>query len=257
MLEAISALKGYAIEASDGRIGAVGDFLFDDRSWRVRWLVVDTGGWLTGRKLLIHPSALDGADHDAHRLAVGLTKAQVEASPDIREDQPVSMQMESELHNYYGWDPLWVGGYLGEDSGAMAAPLSAPPYFGISANRMRTDIEPSAESGDPHLHSIAEVTGYHLHATDGEIGHVENFLLDSASWEIRYLIVATRNWWPGKHVLMSPHAVSAIDWLEHLVEVAVTREQVKTSPPWEPLSLMEQAYMQKLHGHYGWPGSSA
>lgn len=257
MLEAISALKGYGIEASDGAIGTVRDFLFDDRSWRVRWLVVDTGGWLSGRKVLVHPSAVEGADNERQRLGVKLTRAQVEASPDIREDQPVSLQMETDLHNYYGWDPLWVGGYLGENSGAIAAPLSAPPYFGISAARLRADVEPAGEQGDPHLQSIAEVTGYRLHATDGEIGHVENFLFESKSWQIGYLIVDTRNWWPGKRVLMSPHAVAKIDWLDHHVHLKVTRDQVRTSPPWDPVKLMDEAEMKRLHNHYGWPGSGA
>ena len=253
MLQVISAFSGYAIEASDGRIGSVSDFLFDDRTWKVRWLVVDTGTWLSERKVLIHPSAIGQADYEGQRLAVALTKAQVEDSPDIAEHQPVSRQMERELYSYYGWDPLWGGGY----SGAIAAPVATEPYFGIASMREAADIDPVPHDADPHLQSVTETNGCHIHASDGDIGHVEDLLIDSAQWTIPYLIVDTSNWWMGQHVLMSPHAVTAIDWMERHVQLNVTREQVKASPPWDPLKLMDQAGMKELHDHYGWPGSRA
>jgi hypothetical protein len=249
MLEVISALKGYAIEATDGGMGTVSDFLFDDRNWRVRWLVVDTGTWLTERKVLVHPSAIKRADDERQTFAVNLTKAQVEGGPGILQDQPVSRQMERQLHDYYGSDPLW------SDAGAMAAPFSTSPYFGFDSTREEAPGDaPVRDDGDPHLRGIAEVTGYRIHAADGEIGHVEDFLLDSATWSICYLAVDTRNWWPGKHVLMSPHAVENIDWSERHIRLNVTRDQVMASPPWDPLALMNQAGMKRLDAHYGWPG---
>ena len=133
MLQVISPLKGFAIEASDGRIGTVVDFLFDDASWKVRWLVIDCGTWLTGRKVLIHPSAISRQDLEQREFVVALTKAQVEGSPELVEDQPVSQQMENQLYTYYGWDPLWGGPNLSAIPGAMASPLMAPPYLGLSS----------------------------------------------------------------------------------------------------------------------------
>jgi sporulation protein YlmC with PRC-barrel domain len=255
MLQAISAFKSYAIEASDGKIGSVSDFLFDGEKWQVRWLVVDTGTWLTERKVLLQPSAIVQIDYEGQKLKTTLTKAQVAGSPDILEHQPVSRQMERELYNYYGWDPLWGGDYLGGSAGAMAAPLAAEPYFGIASAREAADIDPVPPGEDAHLQSIEEVSGYHIEAADGDIGHVENFLVDSAAWAIRYLIVDTSNWWMGQHVLMSPHAVKEIDWSDRHVLLNVTRDQVKASPPWDPLKLMDQTGMKQLHEHYGWPGS--
>lgn len=257
MLEVISALKGYAIEASDGKIGSVGDFLFHDEKWQVRWLVVDTGTWLSERKVLLQPSAIVRANYEERKLKVALTKAQVEGSPDIAEHRPVSRQMERELYNYYGWDPLWGGDYLGTNAGAMAAPLSAEPYFGIASPSEAADVDPLPPVEDTHLQSIEEVAGYHIQAVDGDIGHVENFVMESANWGIRYLVIDTSNWWMGQHVLMSPYAVQEIDWSDRHVKLNVTRDQVKASPPWDPLKLMDQAYMKQLHGHYGWPGSGA
>ena len=108
--------------------------------------------------------------------------------------------------------------------------------------------------GDPHLRDLTSVTGYHIHATDGGICHVENFLLDDANWAIDYLIVDTSNWWIGKHVLISPYAVQNISWADEQIRLKVTREQVKTSPAWDPLDVIEQTYRRRLHTHYGWPG---
>jgi hypothetical protein len=258
MMQVISVLKGFAVEASDGRIGTVADFLFDDASWRVRWLVVDCGTWLPGRKVLIHPSAVSLADLERQRLPVTLTKAQVERSPELAEDQPVSQQMENQLYTYYGWDPLWGGPYLSETPGAIAWPYMAPPYFGLGldtgeAHGKRANLH----GADPHVRSVNEVMGYHLHAVDGEIGHIENFMIDDADWSIHYFIVDTRNWWHGKRVLISPLAVKSIEWFDRHVELEVSREQVKASPAWDPLDAFTQVYAKRLHKHYGWPGSNA
>jgi hypothetical protein len=253
MLLVISALKGYAVEASDGRIGTVSDFLFDDVTWKLRWLVVDIGSWLTGHKVMIHPSAIAGADYEREVLPLRLTKAQVEGSLNILQDPPVSRQIESDLYGYYGWDPLWPrGGYFGEN--AMAFPLVSPPFLGGASLSEATAVMPRSIDADPHLRSTAEIKSYHVHATDGEIGHVENLIVDDIAWEIRYLIVDTRNWWPGKHVLMSPYAVREINWAERYVRLDLGRDKVKASPPWDPMDMIDQVSERRLHRHYGWAG---
>ncbi len=258
MMQVISALKGFVIEASDGKIGTVADFLFDDASWRVRWLVVDCGTWLTGRKVLIHPSAILPADLEQQRFLVTLTKAQVEKSPELAEDQPVSQQMENQLYTYYGWDPLWCGPYLSETPGAIAWPYMAPPYFGLGLDTGEAHGKRASLRGaDPHVRSVNEIAGYHIHAVDDEIGHIENLMIDDADWSIHYFIVDTRNWWSGKRVLISPLAVKSINWFERRVELDVSREQVNSSPPWDPLDAFTQLDAKLLHKHYGWPGSVA
>lgn len=252
MLLVASALKGYAIEASDGRIGTVSDLLLDDSSWKLRWLVVDTGTWLSDRKVLLHPSAIGQPDHERRALPVNLTTHQVEASPGSMTDRPVSQQMESNLYRYYGWDPMWGGSsYFG--TGGIASPISAPPLFGADARDAATG-DTLLDEGDPHLRSVAEITGYHIAATDGEVGHVENLLIDDVTWSVRYIIVDTKNWWPGKHVLLSPYAVSKIEWGVREVGVDVSKEKVRESPPWDPAAIIDQYYEKRLHTHYGWPG---
>jgi len=259
MLNAVSSLKGFDIRAKDGSLGTVSDFLFDDSTWKVRWMVVDTGRWLTGRKVLIYPSAVVSAEYGSREINVSLTKAQVEASPDILQDRPVSRQMQNDLYGYYGWDPMWGGGRFGAGMygggmGAIASPLSSPVYFGASAVREAERGDVDHDDGDPHLRSIAEVTGYHVHATDGNIGHVEDFLVESESWGVRYLIVDTSNWWVGQHVLISPYAVKEVDWSDHHIRLDVSRDKVKSSPSWNPADTINGQFERRLHSHYDWPG---
>ncbi len=254
MLFAVSGLEGCPIAASDGRIGAVKDFLFDDQSWKIRWMAVDTGDWLPGRKVLIHPSAIAPLEippkprlpmmspGDSLEVSVNLTKQQIEASPEAREDDPVSKDMTALLYGYYGWDPDWGATNTGES--AIVAEAAA---------RRAADIETGPE-GDPHLRSAASVKGYHVHASDGELGHVENFLADDANWDIRYLVVATRSWWPGKIVRLAPYAVTDIDSLDRQVKLNVTRDQVKSAPAWDPLAMTDEVSEQQLRRHFGWPG---
>jgi hypothetical protein len=254
MLIAGSALTGCAIEANDGRIETVKTLLFDDTTWKIRWLVIDAGHWLTGRQVLVHPSAIGTANHRLQHLPVNLTKSQLEASPDIRQDKPVTMQMESHLYSYYGWDPYWGPDFYDAD----IAGFGMIDGYGMSdggAHRRELDTsQRGSDAGDPHLRRLASVQGYHIHATDGSIGHVGNFLLDDATWTIRYMLVDTRNWWFGAHVLIAPYAVRSIDWNSGEIRLNVMRAQVKTSPPWEPVNLVETMDERGLHEHYGWPG---
>jgi sporulation protein YlmC with PRC-barrel domain len=253
MLRRISKLSGYAIEATDGHIGTVSDVLFDDATWKTRWLVVDTGHWLTGRKVLIHLSAIGAVDDERQSVSVKLTKARIKDSPDIQHDQPVSRQMEAGLYGYYGWDPYWGGSFYG--TGAIAAPFSTRPYFGGFGMGERAEIRTDHDDQDPHLRSVAEVDGYHVHASDGDIGHLEDLLVDESGWGIRYLIIDTRNWWAGPHVLVSPFAVREINWADRQMRLDITREKIEASPPWEsPHDQLTQIYADKLHGYYGWPG---
>jgi sporulation protein YlmC with PRC-barrel domain len=251
MLWHASAINGYAIEASDGDIGTVSDFLFDDASWQVRWLVVDTGNWLSGRKVLLPPSALGRIDAKDSVFAVKLTKQQVKDSPEIDTDRPVSRQMENSVYDYYGWSPYWGSGfYMGDLLLTMPGSGMASPYLG-ARHREQEIANAEQHHGDVHLRSVEAVTGYHIHASDGEIGHVEDFLVDDADWSIHYLIVDTKNWWPGKKVLVSSRSAGEIDWMDRLVNLDVDRQRIKDSPAYDPTIAIDRAYDEKLLTYYG------
>jgi hypothetical protein len=250
-----SVINGYAIAASDGRLGTVSDFLFDDADWLVRWLVVDTGNWLSGRKVLLPPFVLGHLDPEGHEFSVKLTMQQVKDSPDIDTERPVSRQMESNIYDYYGWSPDWnadfgMGGY-----GYMGGPSRALPILG-SSRRAEEIVDTRQSKDDPHLRSIEAVTGYHMHASDGEIGHVEDFLVDDADWSIHYLVVDTTNWWPGKKVLISPKSAKEIDWTHELMNLNVDRRRVSGSPAYDASVMVDLAYEKQFLDHYGDPRSS-
>ena len=252
MLWNAASLKGYAIEASDGRLGTVSDFLFDDASWLVRWLVVDTGKWLSGRKVLLPPSALGHLDEKREQFSVRLTMHEVKDSPDIDADRPVSRQMENHVYDYYGWNPYWtsglyMGGYMGAYWGGGMVPSPSPE----ARRREEHLISTQRDDDDPHLRSIAAVTGYHIHALDGEIGHVEDLFVEDADWSIHYLLVDTKNWWPGKKVLISPRSAQTIDWQHKLVNLSVNRQKVKDSPIYDASTTIDRPYERQFHSYYG------
>jgi hypothetical protein len=261
MLFAVSGLEGCPVRATDGDIGAAKDFLFDDENWKIRWMAVDAGHWLPGRRVFIHPSAIARlalppkpllpmlSRGETLELTVNLTKDQIEACPHSREDEPVTSDMEALLYDYYGWDPYWGATHFG----AAALPNAEARIVDDAARREADAGIPPVEGVD-RLHSVVEFKGYTVHALDGDIGHVENVLADDANWEIRYLVIATRNWWPGKIVQLAPYAVKDVDWFGQRVNMKVTREQVRSAPAWDPLAMGDEAREEELHRHFGWPG---
>lgn len=247
MLILQTALKEYAVEAKDGRLGSVKDCLFDQRNRKIRWMVLDTGNWLSGRQVLIHPSAFGSLNRLRNTVPVDLTKLQIEASPEIAFDRPVSLQHQDELYGYYGWDSMWGGsGYYAGFPMATEKASNLPMHAGAAS-------APDTASGDPNLQSMHAVQGYRIEATDGIIGHLENFLIDDLTWDISYLVADTRNWWVGQHVLLSPFAVKEFDWIQRQIHVSASREQVKASPPWNPEAAVDESYQTRLHTHYDWP----
>ena len=263
MLRSIKDLDGYAVAATDGKVGHVKDFYFDDLAWVVRYLVVDAGAWLTSRQVLISPIAIGRTDWNERSLHVWLTKEQVKGSPDIDTDKPVSRQHEMGYSTYYGYPNYWGGG--GYWGGGMYPNLMFPDQGGFgspSAIRLETenaharaDIECSdSEDEDPHLRSCREVLKYHIHATDGDIGHVAGMLVDDQTWAIRYLIVDTSNWWLGHRLLIAPQWIENVSWLHSKVSVKMTRQAIKDAPAYDPIHQLERIEEAMLYEHYGQPG---
>jgi uncharacterized protein YrrD len=253
MLHSIQTLKRLEIGATDGNIGKVEDSYFDDARWAVRYLVADTGGWLSGRTVLISPRSIRDIDWANGAVRVALTREQVEKSPSIDTRKPVSRQHEIEYSAYYGYAPYWIGPDLWGMGMAPGVPLVVPPIDPPVPPAEGARIEHERAAADPHLRSSMEVAGYRVAATDGDIGHVEDFVFDEATWAIRYLVIDTRNWLPGKHVLVSPEWIERIDWSETKVFASLTRHEIETSPEYDPTSLPGRAYEDALHRHYKKP----
>jgi hypothetical protein len=245
MLRTAGDLKGIKIEAKDGDIGSAQDLYFDDRTWTVRYVVVDTGAWLPGRQVLISPFAFHAVP-DSARLRTFLTKARVENSPSIDTDRPVNRQREIELSEYYGYPHYWVGPYRWGDLATPAMPLTSPQPA-IDEETLARD----RESADPNLRSARDVMGYYIQATDGDLGHVDDFLVDDETWAIRYLIVDTRNWLPGRRVLISPDWIQRVSWEDSKVYVDLAKRHIETAPEFDPSMPLGREHEERLFDHLG------
>ena len=200
MLIKAKTIKGYKLNSLEGEIGKVNEFYFDDKHWAIRYLIADTGSWLTDRRVLISPYAMVSVNKEAKQIEINLTKKQIENSPSLDSDKPVSLQYEQAYYLYYGWPSYWGGSSMWGSS----------PFIVHESEKWNKSTQ-SEKGWNPHLRSTQEVSGYHIQAVDGKIGHVEDFIIDDwTTWAIRYLIVNTQNWWPGKKVLVSPK------WIERV-----------------------------------------
>jgi hypothetical protein len=243
MLRNVSTILNFVLSAEDGEIGRCKDFLFDDEKWAIRYMVADTRKWLPGRKVLISPISLGAVDWSTRLFQVELTRRQIEDSPSLEEDAPVSRQYEMMFNTYFATSSYWGGTNLwGRHPN--------PALLRGEHDKLATDFEGPE---DNHLRSVKEVTGYNIQATDGDIGHVEDFVVNDEIWALRYVVVDTRNWLPGRKVLVSPQWATAVDWAEEKLRLDLTTDTIKNSPEYEPLAPIDRDYESALHDYYGRP----
>ena len=240
MLSKAKTLEKYKLIGKDGKIGRVEDFYFDDRHWVIRYLVVETGNWLTGRQVLLSPYSLEAINKEEENITVSLSEKQIEDSPPLESAKPVSRQFEKDYFSYYGYPTYWQGEFLWGTS----------PFLIREFEKQEDEKREKEKSWDPHLRSTDNVTGHHIQAKDGVIGHVEDFIIDDETWAIRYLIIDTKNWWGGKKVLISPNWIDRISWEELKVYVNLTKESIKNSPEYSDDLFVSRDYEDKLHEHY-------
>ena len=217
----VNSLIANPMEATDGEMGKVEDFYFDDQVWIIVYLVVKTGNWLSGRKVLISPVALNKGERRLGTFPVHLTKEQVKDSPDIDTDLPVSRQREIELHQHYSWERYWEGGFY---EGGMWA-IVPPPVVVPSPVK--------APVGDQHLRSTHALSGYHIETTDGESGHLRDFIIDDETWHIEYLVIEMHSWLSGKKVLIARKHIKEVQWDGSKVLVDVSKYALENSPAYD------------------------
>jgi PRC-barrel domain len=260
MLRNSKDLEGCTIAATDGTIGEVKDLYFDDAAWVIRYLVVSTGAWLANRKVLISPFALSQPQWVQKAICAALTKEQVQNSPDIDTDMPVSRQHEMQYLKYYSYPSYWCGAALwgmGPSPNLMPMGRSyewpADSYGQMLAEHDRAAAK-QHEKDDPHLRSCNAVLKYHIHASDGDIGHVAGLLVDDETWAIRYLIADTGNWWLGHQLLVAPEWIHDVSWSHSNVSVELTRKALQDAPPYDATSSLDRGRESELFEYYGRPG---
>jgi uncharacterized protein YrrD len=251
MKRSVKSLIGFAMGAIDGDIGKVKEFYFDDKDWTIRYIIVETGNWLLGRKVLIAPQALLSPDWEGKVFPINLTKEQIKNSPDIDTDQPVSRKQELELYAHYPWSGYWTGGIW--DGGMGTAGMMTLPVLPFEPAIDENDNVAHKETGNPHLRSTHNITGYDIKALDGEMGDAEDFIVDDSNWKLSFMVVDTGNWLPGKKVLISPKWIKDIRWDTSEIIVNASVEQVKNSPEYnadKKISDEDELHLQNYYGGF-------
>lgn len=264
MLRSMKDLDSYMISATDGNVGHVKDFLFDDHAWVVRYFVVETGTWLSSRKVLISPIAVHDSEWSEKTLPVWITMEQVRNSPDVDTDKPVSRQYESDYLGYYGYPYYWDGEGLW--GGGMYPYAMFPGHVinGAAIGGLR-DVDRAYASAqknrhqndDPNLRSCNAVSGYRILTNDGGIGHVSGFLVDDSTWALRYMIVDTSNWWLGHKVLIAPEWIDEVSWTDQTVSIDLNRQAIRAAPAYDSSVQLSRRLERNLYHHYNrsgyWP----
>ncbi|MEN6451321.1 MAG: hypothetical protein ABFC96_12590 [Thermoguttaceae bacterium] len=197
---------GATLEGPQGRLGALYDILFDDQSWEVRHLLISRDRWFHGRQVLVDPEMIQWTDWRNRKLFTRMTKEDIDGCPGPETDLPDARRQASQSPQVLVWEAYWTG---------------------------VLDGGPEQQEGNPHLRSTKVLNGLHIHCTDGLFGHIDDFLVDDQAWTIRHLVVETRNWWPGKHVLIEPSSIRSIHWEDGEIYLSLSRQEVLSRPAYE------------------------
>jgi hypothetical protein len=219
IIQDLKGIYGKKLAALDGHIGHVMDFYFDDEAWAIRYVVVDTGFWLTGRLVLLSPRAFEKLDQSEETLQVKLRKQQIEDSPSIATHETVSQQFEEQYYRSYGWPVYWQGGQMWGMSGDPLVLTPQPQDIAV-----RRALEPRS---DRHLQSTKKMDGYHVQAVDGDVGHITGIHVNVRSWAIHEFVVETGHWYSGRKILIAPSKIARISHLEKKVFVELTKEDIQ------------------------------
>ena len=235
-------LKQFMLQAKDGEIGSIEELYFDDKSWNVRYLIVNTGSWLFGRRVLLAPIAVKGLEDTELVIRINLTREQIETCPPVDAAKPISRTYETEYYRHFGWAPYWQPG---PTQGTTPFVYPTTPQLLVNPAPIKED-----QIEHPHLRSSAEVAGYSIQASDGAVGHVEDEIVDDKRWVVQYLEVDTRNWLPGKKVLVAPAWIDQVSWGDQSVSLSLSREVIESAPAYDNLTMITPEYEAELIKHY-------
>jgi sporulation protein YlmC with PRC-barrel domain len=248
MLRSLTALDDYTVvgSADGGHLGRIRDSYFDDRRWRIRHLVVETGHWPGHHRRLLSPWSVRWLDARHRVLQTDLTRQELADDPDADADGPVSRRPVdlAGYYGFYGFPYHWLGTvpvseeWLAAGGGEAAVVTLAPP---------------PARIGNPHLQSARAVLGYHVHARDDGVGHVSDFLFGDAAWAIRHVVVVLRRGLSRRRVLVPVGWVCRVAPDAGALSVALPGPVVRAAPEYDPAEPLEPDLEARLARYYGPP----
>lgn len=257
MLQYLKKYKGLRVMLANGEdVGKVKDLYFEDDQWVVRYLVVDTGAWLAERLILISPYSVKFVNLEENFVSVKLTRDQIERSPTADTQKPISRRFEEHYANYFGWPfywgsaEFWPGGIYpthlaNRNDNLHGEDVSRLDYAEDSAWRERVE--------ESHLRSYTELKNYEIHARDGEIGMVEDLVIEDDTWALRYVQVDTKRFWASHGILLSTQWIDKISWLDQQCYTRLTVATIQKAPHFDPSRALDRAYEKSLHDFYEEP----
>lgn len=249
MILSVKDIFDYNLLAEDGEAGKVKDALFDESEWIIRYLVVETGGWLSGRNVLIPPSVLGAPDTARKEFPVSLTRDQIGNSPQLESGASLTRSHEEDLYRHYGWEPYWV-----PEDAMGPLPGTVMVESGEQLAESEAAVAEAERRAEPRLRSVKEMMGFRVDGPDGKLGKVDSFLMDDESWDLRYIILNTGNWLKSRLVPLSVRWLTALDWDRHKVAVDLSKKDIHDSPEWDESMPMPRQYEVDIHSHYGRTG---
>jgi stress response protein YsnF len=254
MLKSINEIIGYTFFAKEDDVGKCKDLLFDDQLWTVRHMVADTGGWLVDKKVLVSPVMIQKTDWQTQRIFLDITKEKLEKCPSLLEDEPVSREHERKMAQVLNYPYYWADDGLWGHAAYPAVMTHIPEESALKVDEEILEERQEQDREENHLRSYQEIKGYDIEASDGNIGHVEDFILEDKTWALRYVVVDTRNWLPGgKKVLFSLNWVKKVSWEKSTFFLDISKTQVENSPEFDPEKPVNIEYETRLYDYYGRP----
>jgi len=272
MLRKAHSLIGTKIHATDGEMGHIEDFYFDDAKWMIRYMIVRTGSWFSGKHVMLAPSTIGDVVWEKHSVNVNLSKEQITKSPDLNMEMPVTREQEIDLVRELNYPTYWSGtpGPISDSISTMGLAatggpgMAVGPYTGPSGlpNEVASDIystdisNPSALGADPantaeteiradvtraaqagavsvQLHEVKRLTGFQVVGSDDAVGKVSDFMIDDESWQVASLLLDTTAWWPGGEVLVATGLITGINPSHSQIRIKSTRDEIKSSPEYK------------------------
>jgi hypothetical protein len=236
MLRQMEALKSYEIVGSDGELGKLDDFFFDDVEWTVRELLMHTGNWYEGMSVLILPHSVTSIDDRERKIRVSLSRQQIEDAPvaPLDADGLLSRHYEAMIYDFYLMPYYWLGPYVW---GPATLPTVTP---NAEMTRGAEELARLRESQQSHLRRFNIVNGFSIRCVDGAMGDVEDMIFDASSWTIQYLVVDTRKYLLGKNVLVPPSAIKELNWFEATIYLDMTKADLEALPNFKSINDLPQ-----------------
>lgn len=250
MLANTQELKGFEVVNEDEEVGKIEDYYFDKDYWVTRYIVVDTGNWLIERDVLISPESIENIDYGEGKIYLNISTDKIENSPPVLKDEPLLRTQEKDLADYFNWPYYWSAAETGKPGVSGLSPNNLIREITIQENMDQQNPNINKEEVEAGLRSINEMINYNIHAVDGEIGHIEKFILDDDNWLVRYLVVDKRDFLPGKKVVLAPEWITNIDWVREEVKYNLKKEEIKNAPEYDPEIPVSEVYEKKLYEHY-------